>query len=62
MGRPCFETFQDGLAAMTLPAMKMQQFLIAVGAMAAVIAVSNFLVQFPVHAAIGSLNLADLLT
>ena len=47
---------------MTLPAMKMHQFLIAVGAMAAVIALSNFLVQFPVHATIGAINLADLLT
>lgn len=42
--------------------MKKHQYIIAVTAMAAVIAVSNFLVQFPVHAEIGPLNLADLLT
>lgn len=42
--------------------MKIHQYFIAVGAMAAIIAGSNFLVQFPVHAVIGSINLADLLT
>jgi len=47
---------------MTSPTMTKHQYIIAVIAMAAVIAGSNFLVQFPVHAAIGSINLADLLT
>ncbi len=42
--------------------MKIHQYIIAVGAMAAIIAGSNFLVQYPVHAVIGSINLADLLT
>lgn len=42
--------------------MKLHQYIIAVSAMAAIIAVSNFLVQFPVHVTIGSINLADLLT
>jgi len=35
---------------------------VAVAAMAAVVVASNFLVQFPVQASIGKLNLADLLT
>ena len=35
---------------------------VAVAAMAAVVAASNFLVQFPVQAEIGGINLADLLT
>ncbi len=47
---------------MTSPGMKIHQYIIAVCAMAAIIAGSNFLVQYPVHAAIGSVNLADLLT
>ncbi len=34
----------------------------AVAAMAAIVAASNFLVQFPVQAQLGGLNLADLLT
>jgi uncharacterized PurR-regulated membrane protein YhhQ (DUF165 family) len=42
--------------------MKAQHFLIAVAAMAAIIAGSNYLVQFPVHATLGGINLADLLT
>lgn len=33
-----------------------------IGAMCAIVALSNYLVQFPVMATIGSLNLADLLT
>ena len=35
---------------------------VAVAAMAAVVAASNFLVQFPVEAQLGGINLADLLT
>jgi uncharacterized PurR-regulated membrane protein YhhQ (DUF165 family) len=42
--------------------MKVHHFLIAVAAMAAIIAGSNYLVQFPVHATLGGINLADLLT
>jgi uncharacterized PurR-regulated membrane protein YhhQ (DUF165 family) len=42
--------------------MKAHHFLIAVAAMAAIIAGSNYLVQFPVHATLGGINLADLLT
>lgn len=42
--------------------MKLHQFIIAVAAMAVIIAGSNYLVQFPVHATIGAVNLADLLT
>jgi len=42
--------------------MKAHHFLIAVAAMAAIIAGSNYLVQFPVHATLGAINLADLLT
>ncbi len=42
--------------------MKTQQLLIAVAAMAAIIAGSNYLVQFPVQLQLGALNLADLLT
>lgn len=38
------------------------RFLLAVGAMAAVVVASNFLVQFPVQAQVGGVNLADLLT
>lgn len=38
------------------------RFWVAVAAMVAVVAASNFLVQFPVEAQIGPLNLADLLT
>lgn len=38
------------------------RFLVAVAAMVAVVAASNFLVQFPVEAQIGALNLADILT
>ncbi len=33
-----------------------------IAAMTAIVAVSNFLVQFPVHAKLGPINLADLLT
>lgn len=47
---------------MTSFGMKTHQFIIAVAAMAVIIAGSNYLVQFPVHATIGALNLADLLT
>jgi uncharacterized PurR-regulated membrane protein YhhQ (DUF165 family) len=42
--------------------MKIHQFVVAVAAMAVIIAGSNYLVQFPVHATIGALQLADLLT
>lgn len=42
--------------------MNIPQLIIAVAAMAIIIAGSNYLVQFPVHATIGSLNLADVLT
>lgn len=42
--------------------MKAHHFIIAVAAMAAIIAGSNYLVQFPVHATLGAINLADLLT
>jgi uncharacterized PurR-regulated membrane protein YhhQ (DUF165 family) len=42
--------------------MKTHQYLIAVATMAIIIAGSNFFVQFPVHATLGALNLADLLT
>lgn len=42
--------------------MKAHHFIIAVAAMAAIIAGSNYLVQFPVHATLGGINLADLLT
>jgi uncharacterized PurR-regulated membrane protein YhhQ (DUF165 family) len=38
------------------------RFLVAVAAMIAVVAASNFLVQYPVQAQIGGVNLADLLT
>lgn len=38
------------------------RFAVAVIAMVAVVAASNFLVQFPVQAQIGAVNLADLLT
>ncbi len=38
------------------------RFLAAVAAMVAVVAASNFFVQFPVQATIGGINLADLLT
>ncbi|MEM9470917.1 MAG: queuosine precursor transporter [Pseudomonadota bacterium] len=41
---------------------RLHQFLVAVAAMAIIIAGSNYLVQFPVHASIGAVNLADLLT
>lgn len=47
---------------MTPASIKLNQFLIAVAAMAVIIAGSNYLVQFPVQASIGALNLADLLT
>ncbi len=47
---------------MTSSTMKTHHYIVAVGAMAAIIAGSNFLVQYPVHAVIGSINLADLLT
>ena len=47
---------------MTSASIKLHQFLVAVAAMAIIIAGSNYLVQFPVHASIGSVNLADLLT
>ena len=47
---------------MTSADMKIHQFIIAVAAMAVIIAGSNYLVQFPVHATIGALQLADLLT
>jgi len=42
--------------------MKTHHYIIAVAAMAAIIAGSNYLVQFPVHMHLGALNLADLLT
>ena len=42
--------------------MKTHHFIIALVAMAAIIAGSNYLVQFPVHATLGAINLADLLT
>jgi len=38
------------------------RFLVAIAAMAIVVAASNFLVQFPVQATLGGINLADLLT
>ena len=38
------------------------RFLVAVAAMVAVVAASNFLVQFPVEAHLGAINLADILT
>jgi queuosine precursor transporter len=38
------------------------RFSVAVAAMAAVVAASNYLVQFPVQAQLGGINLADLLT
>lgn len=38
------------------------RFLVAVAAMVAVVAASNFLVQYPVEARLGAVNLADLLT
>jgi uncharacterized PurR-regulated membrane protein YhhQ (DUF165 family) len=38
------------------------RFVLAVAAMVAVVAASNFLVQFPVQAQLGPVNLADLLT
>ena len=38
------------------------QFLPFMGAMAFIVVLSNFLVQFPVEASLGGLNLADLLT
>jgi uncharacterized PurR-regulated membrane protein YhhQ (DUF165 family) len=38
------------------------RFWVAVAAMVAVVAASNFLVQYPVQASIGGVNLADLLT
>jgi queuosine precursor transporter len=38
------------------------RFLVAVAAMVAVVAASNFLVQFPIRAQLGPINLADLLT
>ncbi|HHN72937.1 MAG TPA: VUT family protein, partial [Thermopetrobacter sp.] len=36
--------------------------LAGITAMTAIVAVSNFLVQFPVHVRLGAVNLADLLT
>lgn len=42
--------------------MKPLHLIIAIAAMCAVVAASNFLVQFPVQGTIGALNLADLLT
>ncbi len=41
---------------------KIHQFIMAVAAMAVIIAGSNYLVQFPVHATFGALHLSDLLT
>ena len=38
------------------------RFLVAVAAMVAIIAASNFLVQYPVQGHLGAINLADLLT
>jgi queuosine precursor transporter len=38
------------------------RLLVAVAAMVAIVAASNFLVQFPVQAQLGGINLADLLT
>ncbi|MBB4052558.1 hypothetical protein GGR20_002206 [Devosia subaequoris] len=40
----------------------LSRFLVAIAAMVAVIAASNFLVQFPVDAMIGGVNLGDILT
>ncbi len=40
----------------------LSRFLVAIAAMVAVIAASNFLVQFPVNAMIGGVNLGDILT
>lgn len=42
--------------------MKPVHLIIAIAAMCAVVAASNFLVQFPVQGTIGALNMADLLT
>ncbi|GHA26618.1 membrane protein [Devosia pacifica] len=38
------------------------RFMVALAAMVAVVAASNFLVQFPVEAQLGAINLADVLT
>jgi uncharacterized PurR-regulated membrane protein YhhQ (DUF165 family) len=38
------------------------RFWVAVAAMVAIVAASNYFVQFPVHAQLGPINLADLLT
>ena len=40
----------------------LSRFLVAIAAMVAVVAASNFLVQFPVDAMIGGVNLGDILT
>ena len=40
----------------------LSRFLVAIAAMVAVVAASNFLVQFPVDAVIGGVNLGDILT
>ncbi len=40
----------------------LSRFLVAIAAMVAVVAASNFLVQFPVDALIGGVNLGDILT
>lgn len=42
--------------------MKPFHLIIAIGAMCAVVAASNYLVQFPVQGTLGAINLADLLT
>ena len=41
---------------------RLRGIIAGIGAMTAIVAVSNFLVQFPVQAKIGPVNLADLLT
>ncbi|WP_068084057.1 VUT family protein [Polycladidibacter stylochi] len=43
-------------------AVQAQPLIYGIAAMTAVVVASNYLVQFPVHATLGSLNLADLLT
>lgn len=40
----------------------LSRFLVAIAAMVAVVAASNFLVQFPVNAMLGGVNLGDILT
>ena len=40
----------------------LSRFLVAVAAMVAVVAASNVLVQFPVQASLGGVNIGDILT